>query len=111
MSELYEVCTRRDLTKVALVGAGELGEIGLLCARQHPVIVVGFVDPDKADSTLHDLKIVSEPGQLDGAEVFLVTDVSNPQSTYEWLAQEVPRNRILCPGLLNITENPPETSE
>lgn len=107
LSELFDACANNGHLRVALVGAGELGEIALLCAAQHDISVIGFIDADRPDRSLHDLPIVRSPKHFSDVDAFVVTDLSRPQSTFDWLTRQVPHDCVLAPRLLNISVQRP----
>lgn len=111
IDQILETCASQGRQKIALVGAGELGEIALLCARGYPVTVVGFVDRVGAGSALQALPIFGDPVELTSVEAFILTDVSSPQETFDWLTDRLPSDRIFVPKMLNVSKRHPELAE
>ena len=93
--------------RIALVGAGELAEIALLCALQHEVEVAGVVDPTLRANRFRHVPLVSELASLGELHAVLLTDLKSPQATYQRLASELEAERILTPALLKVSRGPP----
>jgi hypothetical protein len=89
--------------RVALAGAGELAEIALLCALQHPVEIVGILVPEQNGAD----RLLGRP-VADRLEAFapvdavLLTELATPQGTYDRLAREIEPSRVLVPELLKV---------
>jgi hypothetical protein len=92
-------CGRR---RVALAGAGELAEIALLCAPQHEVQVVGVIDGAATANRFRHVALVREAGSLPEFDAILVTDLAQPQETFEALAAQLGPERVLTPRLLKV---------
>ena len=102
-SEIFRQCAANGWRRVGLAGAGELGEIALLCAAEYPVTVAGFID-GRTDPKEHlGLPVVKSASELSAIDAVIVTDVIQPQATFEAVAEAMPRERLLVPRLLNVT--------
>ena len=106
-SELFALCAERGWHNVTLVGASDLAEIAVFCAREHGVNVTGVVDGAADDATTfagrtvwRDLAIVAD------ADAVLVTDLSDPQATFEALIRHLPDQRVLTPRFLKVSRRP-----
>lgn len=102
-SELFALCAERGWHKVALVGSSDLGEIAMFCAREHGVQVTGVVDGTTADSSFAGLTVWRDLGVLARADAALVTDLSDPQATFEAARRYLPDERLLIPALLKVS--------
>lgn len=91
------------LRRVALVGAGELAEIALLCALQHDVEVVGVADERAGANRFRHVALVRDLGSLPPFDLILICDVKDPQGSYEKLAGQFGADRIRAPSLLKIS--------
>ena len=106
-SGLFALCVERGWHDVALVGASDLAEIAVFCAREHSVnvtvIVHGAADDDAtfAGQLLwRDMAIVAD------ADAALVTDLNDPQSTFEAVKRHLPDERVLTPRFLKVSRRP-----
>ncbi|MBT3534205.1 MAG: winged helix-turn-helix transcriptional regulator [Rhodospirillaceae bacterium] len=91
------------LRRVALVGAGELAEIALLCALQHDVEVVGVADEGAGANRFRHVDLVRDPGSLPAFDLILICDVKHPQGSFEKLAGQYGADAIRAPSLLKIS--------
>ena len=102
------------LRRVALVGAGELAEIALLCVLQHDVEVVGVADERSSANRFRHVDLVRDPGSLPAFDLILICDVKDPQGRFEKLAGQFGADKIRAPALLKISSPllaQPPTSE
>ncbi|MBT4689501.1 MAG: winged helix-turn-helix transcriptional regulator [Rhodospirillaceae bacterium] len=93
----------KGLLKVALVGAGELAEIALLCALQHDIEVVGVADKKATANRFRHVDLVRDPASLPTFDLVLICDMKNPQSSFEELTGQYGAERIRAPALLKIS--------
>lgn len=89
--EVFNDCQRHGWTNVALVGEGDLADIAKLVAHGNGMMVT-LVAID-SDVTIFD--------------AVLVTDVVNPQSTYDALKNKIDYHRLLTLSLLHISKVTP----
>jgi DNA-binding MarR family transcriptional regulator len=106
-SDLFALCSERGWHDVALVGASDLAEIAVFCAREHSVNVTVIVDGAADDDAIfagqllwRDMAIVAD------ADAALVTDLSDPQSTFEAVQRHLPDERVLTPRFLKVSRRP-----
>jgi len=85
---IFESCKVHGWTKIALVGEGDLADIAQLVAQ----------------GTGLALQLVSADIDLKKYDAVLVTDVINPQGTYDALKGKVDPHRLLALKLLHISE-------
>ena len=88
-SALFEACHLKGWQKIALVGEGDLADIAQLVA-QGKGLNVSVVDT-QADLTAYDAA--------------LVTDVLNPQRTYDAIKDKIDPDRLLTLYLLHISRS------
>lgn len=103
---LLTICTVRGWSRIAFHGAGDLYEIALLCARSCGIVPLGVADfrPAPADSTApaSSVPFVDDVRALGELDAVIVTDLQDPQLTYDTLVRIFPSERILVLPLLNI---------
>lgn len=85
--EIFAVCQSKNWLNVALVGAGDLADIAILVAQGTGISVT----------------VQSSTNDLSNFGAVLVTDVINPQSTYDALSARVEPQRLLTLKLLHIS--------
>ncbi len=99
----FDYCVAHNLKTVGLVGASELGEIAILCAREHPIQFIGFIDPDIDMKTFSGLPVYANADAMGAVDTYMIVDLKAPQKTFDDLSRSIPSERILTPGLLNIS--------
>lgn len=102
-TEVLDFCTARGWKNLGLVGTSDLGEIAILCAREHPIQFVGFIDSDAFGETYSGLPVFTDVAAMGPVDAYVVVDLKAPQDTYDRLLQDVPDGKIMTPRLLNIT--------
>jgi DNA-binding MarR family transcriptional regulator len=103
--ELFAECARRGWRRVALVGAGDLAEIAKLVAESHEVELVGLVD--RRASRFGRLPVAGELAALGAVDAAIVTDLREPQTTFERIGALLPGERVLTPALLRVVRQRP----
>ena len=103
LDDAFAVCAAQGWRRVALMGAGELAEIALLCAIQHPIEVAGVADARHSTGTFRHVRIEPELAKLGRIDAVIITDLSAPQAAFDALAADHAPERILTPALLKIT--------
>lgn len=85
--EAFAHCTEKKWHKIALVGAGDLADIALLVAQGTGV----------------QIEVVGVEAHLKPYDAVLITDVMEPQKTYNAVQNKVAASRILTLKLLHIS--------
>jgi len=100
LAELVEQCVAQGWARIALAGNGDLVEIASLCIGDRPVTIMGVIDPHRPAALLEaDLRAL---GTVDAV---IITDIGDPQATFNVLAERMPADRILAPRFLNISRH------
>jgi DNA-binding MarR family transcriptional regulator len=87
--EAFAQCKATEWTNVALVGRGDLADIAQLVAQGTGVSVT-VVDP---------LEV------LETYDAVFITDIANPQNTYELIKKNIEAQKILTLALLHISRH------
>ncbi len=87
--EAFSLCEKNGWRRVALVGQGDFYEIAGLCAREYSVSLVG--------------------GAIDKADAALIVDLSDPQAAFDAAIKVLPRECVLAPRLLKVSQRPPQS--
>jgi DNA-binding MarR family transcriptional regulator len=112
--DLFATCTQNGWRRVLLAGTGDLGEIATLCARDFDIAVLGFVDGGfadgqaggDADARFAGLPVLADPRAFGNVDAVIVTDLADPQGTFDALRGVFPGERVLAPPFLRVA---PET--
>lgn len=103
LEEAMGACKTRGWQRVALVGQGELTEIGALCnAEFHLDLVVVAPGAGTRVAGLAAVPSLAEAGAVDAV---IVTDLAKPQTAFDEVMATLPGERILTPRLLRISRN------
>lgn len=105
--ELFRQCAERGWTRIALVGVGDVGEIAFLSQSTLDIHVLGFIDSGAGTATYLDLPVVADSSLLDGLDALVLTDLKDPQGTFDTLQKSFPPERVLFPPFLNVSRRPP----
>ena len=106
-SALFEQCARRGWTRVALWGLGDLTEIAVLCASEHPVELAGVISPHGGETAFKALAVARGAAELGSIDAILITDFNDPQWAFDTAVTGMARERVLAPELLNVSRQPP----
>lgn len=101
-AELYKSCAAQGWRRLALAGISELGDVAVLSARDHPVELVGVIEPSQAGGHFLGLPVVTAPHELAELDAILLTAVERPREIHAWLASLHPPERVLAPRLLGL---------
>jgi len=105
LDALLAVCETAGWRRVALRGTGELAEIALLCAMQYDVDIAGVID-DGTRGRVREQRTVGALDQLAAIDAVILTELGQPQAVYAALLEALPRDRVLVPRLLKVTQAP-----
>ena len=97
---ILETCAANRWSRPVLCGFGDLAEIAILISAEYPVTIVGIYDSEKAGETFHGRTVVGALADIDNADAWIVTSLSQAQRVYDALMASVPNERILLPNFL-----------
>ncbi|SDG76427.1 winged helix-turn-helix transcriptional regulator [Roseospirillum parvum] len=101
--ELLRHCEAQGLTRVALVGRGELAEIAFLASRETGVEIVGIVLPGSNEPHCHGFPVLPDLPGPEVADAVLITDVADPEGSYRSALAHLPAERVLAPAVLHLS--------
>ena len=108
---LFAECAARGWRRIALAGAGDLAEIAALCAAEQKIEIAGIIDRAQAGGTFAGLRVVGEHTELGPIDGVILTDLAQPQDTFDALAAVIGPDAVLAPRLLNISRTKPTLVE
>jgi len=109
--ELMANCETHNWRRVALAGASDLAEIAALCARDRAIELAGIVDPESGTDRFAGVPVVGRLKELGPVSAVIVTDLRDPQGTYEALIDSFPPERVMTPRLLGISRARPRFTD
>ncbi len=101
-AELHAACAAQGWRRLALAGISELGDVAVLSARDHPVEILGMIEPTRAGEHFLGLPVVREPQAIAQLDAILLTAVERPREIHAWLTSIFPAERVLAPKLLGL---------
>ena len=101
--ELLEVCSARGWNRIALGGVSDLAEIAILCAREYPVELAGIVDARTDEEHFAGLRVFRDLEAIGPVDAVIVTDIENPQATFELTIKTLPPDRVLAPSFFKLS--------
>ena len=106
-TELFEDCANQKWDRIALCGASDLAEIATLCAQDFSIKVVGIIDPRAKEDSFAGLPVFTDLKSAGRVDAAIVTDLENPQATFDRMAGEMPPERVLAPRFARISRTQP----
>lgn len=114
-SKLLAACRACGLSRVVLVGTGDLCEIAALAALDSGMQVVAVLDAATNRQQVVGIPVIRDLAALDGAEsgpdsgpeAVVITDMMDPQATYERMVALLGPDRVFFPSLLRLSHPRP----
>jgi len=109
--EILSQCEDNGWNKIAFYGPGDLSEIAALCVQEYSIEIVAVIEIGTSvnlNSHLRTVQTIQDAGEIDA---IILTDLNDPQNSFDTLAKEFPEDRILIPQFLEITRTPPVFDE
>ena len=103
--DIIATCDRRGIRKIALIGASDLAEVAALSVLGSKIEVVAVVDPKSNQPKLAGIPVVRSLDEITEIDAVVVTDITEPQATYDALAKTWPDERLFTPPMLRITQD------
>jgi DNA-binding MarR family transcriptional regulator len=104
-AEIFENARTAGLSRLVLVGGGELAEIAVLAAWGKGVTIQAIVDPDANQDQRYGMKVVRSLAEIYPFDAVVITESRTPQKTYEDAHVQVSGAVVLAPALLKITRD------
>lgn len=102
-SDLFLTCKAKNWRRVALVGAGDLGEIAMLAALDSGLEVSVIFDETTNRQRLAGTPIVHSLAEIGDVDALVITDIKDPQRTYDRIAAHFGAEKVIFPSLLRLS--------
>ena len=102
---LLAACEARGITRIALIGTGDLCEIATLAALDSGVTVVAVFDEETNRHKFAGVPVIRDLPALIEAEAVVITDMKDPQAAYDRLSAELGSEKVLFPNVLRLSTN------
>lgn len=109
--DLLQAAADAGVRRMALLGAGELAEIALLCALQYDIEIVAVVDAAGGANRFRHVPLVRDLGSAGAVDAVMITDLKQPQAVLDAASRHLPAERVLIPKLLKVAREPVTTPE
>lgn len=103
-AEILNNCYLQGNLRIALFGGPDLSEIVSICTQSIPVEIIGVVCTANPEEYSGHLSLNSSITELADIDVFIITDLAEPQIAYDNLLRVVDREKIVAPAFLDICE-------
>jgi len=100
----FERCKKNGWKRIVLFGVSDLAEIASLRALEYGVEIVGICDPSHAGDRFLDWEVSGSLASLGAFDACLVTDLREPQDTFNALVNELELERVVVPDILGLTK-------
>ena len=106
-SDLLNGCISSGWTRIALAGKSDLTEITILSATELDIKLAGIIDTDTAltTNTYMNLPVVNKLSELGPLHALVLTDMKNPQRTFDKAIQYFPSEQVLTAPILGINRD------
>lgn len=103
--EVFQHCTNRGWRRVVLFGASELAEIAVLAAGDADCQLIAVVDSSTNRTTFAGVPVMRSLEEIDpnSFDAVVITDLSDPQHSYDKLRTIYAEHRCLTPNLLHVS--------
>ena len=81
------------------------GRCKSLSAGDYDLRLVGIVDRRSDKSHFARLPVIRRLADMDNFDAVIITDLDEPQTTYQFLLSSLPAERILTPDLLQVSRS------
>lgn len=102
-SQLLEDARQSGLSRLALIGGGELAQIAFLAAREVEVEIVGIVDADNPRDRMLGVPVVHTVSDLPAIDALVLSEAHEPQAVFDELATRFGPEAVLAPDFLRIS--------
>ena len=96
---------------MVFLGKSDLVEIATLCADNYAIELVGIVDTNAEEITFMDIPVFKNIGDVDRFDAAIISDLRNPQRTFDEAVVVIQEGRVLAPRFANISRVAPQFAE
>jgi hypothetical protein len=104
-AEVFERAGKAGLSRLVLVGTGELAEIAVLAAWGEGVTLQAIIDPEANQNQRYGLKVIRSLDEIGPVDAVVITESRAPQKAYEDMLERFSEAQVLAPALLKITRD------
>lgn len=103
-SEILRFSSAKGWDRIGLLGKSDLTEITILSAKENNIDLLAIIDAEAAITTptYMNIPLASNASDSENLDALIVTNMENPQKTFDEASQFFPRERILTFPLLGV---------
>lgn len=101
-TELLAAAQKTGAKRVAFYGCGDLAEIAAISARELGLEIVGVIDAQRNVEHFAELPVFRDLDSCGPVDAVLVTDMNDPQASFDALKGRLADDRILVMALLHV---------
>lgn len=102
-SDLFRLCKARGISRIALIGAGDLCEIAILAALDSGIEVAAVFDQETNRRQVAGIAVIRDLFELAKFDAVVVTDMKDPQEAYDRMVAVLGDTKVLFPSLLRLS--------
>ena len=100
---IFAQCSEQGQRRIALHGLTDLAEIAVLCAKDHNIDVISITDTSTQLQAYSGIPVLGDIPHSDSFDVFVVTDLGNPQREFDKLVALFGVERVFAPDILKVS--------
>ena len=104
--EAFELCRARGYGTLGLYGASDLAEIAALRALEHELEIGCVLDSSYPGERFLHLPLVRATTECERVDGWLLTDLTDPQASYERMITQMCADQVIVPGILGVRAEP-----
>jgi DNA-binding MarR family transcriptional regulator len=104
-ADIFARARADGLSRLILVGGGDLAEIAILAAWGEGLTPMALFDDRTNQDQHYGLKVIRSFEEIGPFEALVITESRTPQQSYEEMRERLPEAQVLAPPLLKITRD------
>lgn len=101
-TELLAAAQKQGAKRIAFHGCGDLAEIAAISARELGLEIVGVIDAQRNVENFAELPVFRDLESCGPVDAVLITDINDPQASFDALKGRLADDRILVMALLHV---------
>jgi len=101
--ELFDRLRASGVSRIVLVGQGELAEIATLASQDADVEIIGLLDSQSNNECIHGLRVLRNLDKVNCSTALVIADARAPQAAYDEVRAQGGAFRIEAPAFLRIS--------
>ena len=93
------------LSRLVLVGSGELAEIAVLAAWGEGLTLLALLDSQTNQDQHYGVRVIRSLEEIGPFDAVVITDSRTPQQSFEDMCERLPEAQVLAPPVLKITRD------